>query len=446
MCFVSQPFCRALTRTPNLSRKRASGLVPAPGVRGFEHAQVQSHRQKASTMNLLDDPAAIRQANADLLSLALIDARNHLLAALAAHQHPSTHAPTPEALRLAAHAGWYQEHWISCHVQRQRGEACDAFAPRLGGIEPRIEAWLTQPGLAHDAPDAATVREYLAQTLDTTLDLLGSAGTGDTALHFYRQALLHEDRLGEALLTALQRAAPPARAARQALCLPAQNWCLGQPAGTPGLLPHNERGLWDVAVPEFEIDALPVSWARYAEFAEDGGYDRRESWSDAGWAAVQAQGRRAPLHVEQLGGANTGGAVLVERANGVQRAAGNQPAQHVSRFEAEAWCRWAGRRLATEPEWEIAAHIGVGQGFVWGDVFEWVAGSARAFPGAGLAAPGALDAVPAPAVEGNPSGSLHGVLKGASFATRRRWMHARARRFVPLVHDTSYCGFRSCAL
>jgi gamma-glutamyl hercynylcysteine S-oxide synthase len=381
-------------------------------------------------MNVLDDAAAIRRANADLLSLALMDTRNHLLAALAL-------SATPMALRTAAHAGWYQEHWISCHLQRQRGEACDAFAPRLGGIEPRIEAWLMQPETPQAAPDAATVREYLAQTLDTTLDLLASAGADDAALHFYRQALLHEDRLGETLNTALLRASPPARAPRQALCVPAQSWCLGQPVGTPGLLPHNERGQWRVAVPEFEIDAQPVSWARYAEFAEDGGYDRRDCWTDAGWAALQAEGRRAPLHVEQLGG--TGGAVLVERAGGVQRAAANQPAMHVNRFEAEAWCRWAGRRLATEPEWEIAAHIGAGLGFVWGDVFEWVAGSARAFPDAGPVAPGALDAVPADA-------SGYGVLKGASFVTRRRWFHPRARRMVPFGHDTAYCGFRSCAL
>lgn len=397
-------------------------------------------------LNLLDDPVGIRRANADVLSLALMDARNHLLAALAAHKPTRTPAPTPGALRVAAHAGWYQEQWIGCHLQRQRGEACDPAAPRLGGIEPRIDAWLadTTETTAARAPDAATVREYLVQTLDTTLDLLASAGADDAALHFYRQALLHEDRLGETLATELQRAAPPARAARQALCLPAQRWCLGQPVGTapgtPGLLPHNERGQWDVAVPEFEIDALPVSWARYAEFAQDGGYDRREVWSPAGWAALQAEGRRAPRHVEQLG-SGTSGAVLVARASGVQRAAANQPAMHVNRFEAEAWCRWAGRRLVTEPEWEIAAHIGAGLGFVWGDVFEWVAGSARAFPHAGPAAPGCLDRLPADA-DNNP----HGVVKGASFTTRRRWHHPRARRFVPFGHDASHVGFRSCAL
>jgi formylglycine-generating enzyme required for sulfatase activity len=217
--------------------------------------------------------------------------------------------------------------------------------------------------------------------------------------------------------------------------MPAQRWQLGSPPG--GLLPDNERGALEVAVPEFEIDAQAVNWARYVEFADDAGYDRRELWSDAGWAWVQAQGRRAPLHVEQLHGG-----VLVQRGvgkgAGLQRAPAAQAVMHLSRHEAEAWCRWAGRRLPTEPEWEIVASSGASRGFVWGDVFEWVAGSARAWPGAGPATPGSLDGMPA---EGS-----QGVLRGGSFATRARWRRAKARRFAPPERDTMFCGFRSCAL
>jgi formylglycine-generating enzyme required for sulfatase activity len=110
---------------------------------------------------------------------------------------------------------------------------------------------------------------------------------------------------------------------------------------------------------------------------------------------------------------------------------------HVSRHEAEAWCRWAGRRLPTEPEWELAASQGAGRGFVWGEVWEWVAGSARLWPGAGKPAPGSPDAAPA---EGQ------GVLRGASFVTRGRWHLPKARRFAAVEDDTLFCGFRSCAL
>ena len=379
----------------------------------------------------LDDPIAMRRAGRELLSLALLDSRNHLLRLLALDE-------TPAALRLAAHAGWYQEHWVARHLQRSRGEACDPHGPRLASIEPASDDWL-RSDLPPPAP--GVLRSYLADTLEVTLELLAALNDrieDDASLHFFRCSLLHEDRLGETLATQLPwRAAaggPPARADREALWQPAQRWMLGSVAG--GLVPHHERWAHEVAVPEFEIDALPVNWARYVEFAEDGGYDRRTLWSDAGWAWVQQQGRRAPGRVEQLHGG-----VLVARgaaaASGLQRASSAQPALHVSRFEAEAWCRWAGRRLPAEPEWEIAACQGAGRGFVWGDVFEWVAGSARAWPGAGMAAPGSLDVDP---VAGQ------GVLRGASFATRARWRHPKARRFAAPARDDLFCGFRSCAV
>jgi gamma-glutamyl hercynylcysteine S-oxide synthase len=377
----------------------------------------------------LDDPLAIRHAGRELLSLALMDARNLLLHRLAQDESAA-------ALQLAVHAGWFQEYWIARHVQRQRGEAADASAPHLAGIEPRADDWAAGQG---EPPAPAALRVYLAETLEVTLDLLSGAADEDAALHHYRQSLLHEDRLGEALTERLQDGAPPSRAERAPIWQPGQRWLLGttrQPR-EQGLVPHNERWAHEVAVPEFEIDAQPVNWARYAEFAEDQGYDRRELWSEPGWAWVQGQGRRAPRGVEQMCGAVL---VLRQRAGhmGLQRAPGSQPVMHVSRFEAEAWCRWAGRRLPTEPEWELSAATGANRGFVWGDVFEWVAGSARAWPGAGPASAGALDAVPA-------AGS-HGVLRGASFATRLRWRHPKARRFMPPAADAAFCGFRSCAL
>ena len=374
--------------------------------------------------HVLEDAVAMRQAGRELLSLALIDARNHLLRRLAQQ-------PSPLALRLATHAGWYQEHWIACHVQRGRGEACDAAGLRLASIEANILHWLEPQA---EPPSPESVRGYLAHTLETTLELLERTPEDDAALHFFRQSLLHEDRLCEALDERQRSGQPAACVQREPLWLPAQRWLLGSPPG--GLVPANERWAHEVAVPEFEIDAQPVNWAQFVEFADDGGYDRAELWGDVGWAWVQACGRRAPAFVEQLRGG-----VLVQRGalpNGtLQRAALGQPVMHVSRHEAQAWCRWAGRRLATEPEWEIAACTAASRGFAWGAVFEWVAGSARAWPGAPAPAPGALDRVPE-----HPSG----VLRGASFATRARWHHPQARRFMLPQSDTMFGGFRSCSL
>jgi formylglycine-generating enzyme required for sulfatase activity len=397
-------------------------------------------------VNPVDDPLGIRHANADLLSLALIDARNHTLRWLAVFEAQDALANADDGatpLWLAGHAGWYQDRWIGRHLQRQRGEDCDPASVRLPPADAAIESWFSGAG---EAPPPDALRGYLAQTLETTLELLGnldSAGPDDTALHFFRAALRHEDRLAEALAeraSELQLAAngePPApwlplpvRPARDALWLPAQRVMLGSAPG--GAVPENERWTHEVAVPEFEIDAQAVSWARYIEFTEDAGYDRTELWSEAGLAWLQASGRRAPRHVEQLRGG-----VLVQRQGQMQRVAAAQAVLHVSRHEAEAWCRWAGRRLPTEPEWAAAALAGASRGFVWGDVFEWGAGSARGWPGH-HAGPGALDALP-------PAGT-QAVLRGASWMTRRRARHPQARRFSPPARDTIFCGFRSCAL
>jgi formylglycine-generating enzyme required for sulfatase activity len=376
----------------------------------------------------LDDPAAIRHAGRELLALALMDARNALLALLPALQATGDAA----LLRRLLQAGAWPEWWISRHVQRHRGEAADAAAPRLPGVEPRLEAWLA----GDELPDAPALTDYLARSLELTLDLLATAPETDAGLHLYRQALRHEDRLVESLREALREGAAPPRPERAPLSVPARHWTLGTPAAGGGFVPEAERGTEAVAVPEFEIDAQPVSWARFAEFVADGGYDDDRFWSEPGRRWRAASGRRAPAFVEQLAGG-----VVLQRGHGararLEKAPAQQAAAPVTRHEAEAWCRWAGRRLPTAPEWTLAAATQVRLGFAWGDVHEWVAGSAR-YLGAfeGTAAPaGALD-VPRPG---------HGVLCGAGWATPPRWRHAGARRFAEPGDDAAGSGFRSCA-
>ena len=389
----------------------------------------------------IDDAQAMRHADAELLSLALIDARNCTLARLAMFEDAgalrSEHGVSP--LWAVGHAGWFQEFWVARHVQRQRGEAAATDAPRLASIDPRADEWFG--GATRDCAglDTATVRAYLAETLDTTLELLGSADVGDEALYVYRMVLLHEDRLGESLaeLAAArqlkvhaQLGAPPSRVDREALWLPAQRMSLG--SSRAGFVPENERWTHEVTLPEFEIDAQPVNWARYVQFAEDGGYDERTHWSDAGWDWLERAARRAPRDVEQMRGG-----VLVMRHGAMQRAPAGQAVMHIGRHEARAWCHWAARRLPTEPEWELAAMVAASRGFVWGDVFEWVAGSARAWP-AHAPTPDGLDSMPTPGTQG--------VLRGGSWLTRKRRLYAKARRFAAPGVDDMFCGFRSCAL
>ncbi|HEY6134334.1 MAG TPA: SUMF1/EgtB/PvdO family nonheme iron enzyme [Rubrivivax sp.] len=396
---------------------------------------------------VLFDPQAARCADRDELSLALMDARNRTLRWLAVFESAGKllggegHAALP--LRMIGQSGWLQEFWISRHVQRARGEAADAASLRLASIDPQADGWYgpgSDPAWSEAAaPSAADIRGYLAATLDTTLELLAVAAPGDEAMHLFRLVLLLEDGLAERLAVAAQwlqidpgeAAAPcgpaPARVQREALWIPAQRFLLGSATG--GLVPPNERWAHAVDVPDFEIDAQPVSWARFVEFAEDGGYDNAGVWSTVGWAWVQAEGRRAPRGVEQLRGG-----VLLQRGREVQRAPGGQSAVHLSWFEADAWCRWAGRRLPTEVEWELAACSAGSRGFAWGDVREWTAGSARAWPGGGAAVAGFA----APRV------TAQRVLRGASSWTLPRAAHPKARRFAADGCDDLFCGFRSC--
>jgi formylglycine-generating enzyme required for sulfatase activity len=128
--------------------------------------------------------------------------------------------------------------------------------------------------------------------------------------------------------------------------------------------------------------------------------------------------------------------VLQRRFGVLARVAAAQPAVHVSWYEADAWCRWAGRRLPGEAEWEAAAHQGASRGFRWGEVHEWTATTFRPYPGF---APGPWRDYSLPAFAG------HKVLRGASFATRPALRSARLRGFAPTARDDGFFGFRSCA-
>ena len=119
------------------------------------------------------------------------------------------------------------------------------------------------------------------------------------------------------------------------------------------------------------------------------------------------------------------------------RMAGNQQVMHVSWFEADAFARWAGRRLPSEVEWEVAAHVAARRGFKWGHVLEWTATTLRPWPGY-AAGPLSSDVEP---LLGKAK-----VLRGASFATRARAHHPKVRRHALPEQDTGFVGFRTCAI
>ena len=110
---------------------------------------------------------------------------------------------------------------------------------------------------------------------------------------------------------------------------------------------------------------------------------------------------------------------------------------HMSWWEAEAWCRWAGRRLPFEVEWEVAASQAARRGFAWGNVWEWTASSFQPYPGF----------APGPYTDySQPWFGTHKVLRGGSMATRARMKSVHYRNFYLPERDDVFCGFRSCAL
>ena len=405
----------------------------------------------------------MRAAGSELLSVALMDARNHTLHLadqIASHLQvvDASIAPTDTCDPLSwtlGHVAWFQEWWIARNMQRSRGRACDPLASRLPSLESAADTWWDDAQVARSRrwqlamPDMDTIKAYQLATLESTLELLDKVPDTDDALYFYRLALAHEDMHGEELIAAAQEwgvpldlVMPGPLQLRAPLLIPATPWPMGSEAQS-GFSFDNERLLHRIDVPEFEIDAQVVTWAQYVEFVDDGGYDRPELWHADGWQWLQHQagaegvdaGGRAPRYVQQIGVAS--GAVMQTRFGSARRMLGGQPAMHVSWWEADAWCRWAGRRLPAEVEWELAACTATRRGFQWGDVWEWTGSTARPYPG--------FVADPWGDYSQACFGS-HKVLRGASFATRERMRLARFRNFQLPHCDRQFSGFRSCAL
>ncbi len=396
----------------------------------------------------------MRKAGADWLSLALMDSRNHTLrwigvyeAVLAERnwQVPLLAEINPPLWELG-HIGWFQESWIARNIQRNRGCLADPLAPRLASIETQADRWYDSSNIPHDSrwtldlPDLQATKQYLADSIEITLDMLAGADGDDDSLYFYRLALFHEDMHGEAFAITAQTlgidpgeapliARPQSVAPRDALVFPATRWTMGSSDG--GFVFDNERCSHQVDVPEFEIDSQPVSWAQYCEFVEDGGYDDVQWWTPPGWTWVQHGARRTPRHVSQMRQA-----VLMQRFGKTTRVPLAQPVVHVTAYEAEAWCKWAGRRLPGEIEWEVAAHQGASRGFRWGEVWEWTA--SRFQPYAGFE--------PHPYRDySQPWFGNHRAVRGASGATSGRLRDPKFRNFYLPERNDIFVGFRSCS-
>jgi len=366
-----------------------------------------------------------------------------------------------------AHTTWFFETFVLVpHAARYA-----AFDPHfrvlfnsyyhgVGDRHPRPERGLLS------RPDLATVRAYRAHVDDAMRELL----TREIALDvtsLIELGLHHEQQHQELILTDLKHLLSrnplrPPYEARWPL-LPVKPAALAWHRYEAGLttIGHdgdgfafdNEGPAHQAFVAPFELASRPVTHGEFAAFIADGGYRRPELWLSLGFDTVQAQRWSAPLYWEERDSR-----WWTFTLRGMAEIDPHAPVCHVSYFEADAYARWAGARLPTEFEWEVAARdaaldgnfvdsgvlhplpsAGLANGTspqqVYGDVWEWTSSSYAPYPGFRAAA-GAV---------GEYNGKFmcnQYVLRGGSCATPGSHIRATYRNFFPPEARWQFSGIR----
>ncbi|QBI53241.1 ergothioneine biosynthesis protein EgtB [Streptomonospora litoralis] len=381
-----------------------------------------------------------------------------------------------------AHVGNYEEQWLLRTAAG--GEALrpdidtlyDAFEnPRAE----RVSLPLLSPSEAEDYN--AAVRARVLDSLD------GAAFDSGSPLldggFVYHMVIQHEHQHDETMLAThqlreggpvLAETAAPPRAPEftgpAEVLVEAGPFTMGTTADPWSY--DNERPAHTVDLPAYWIDTRAVTNAQYLDFVADGGYDDPRWWSRRGWEWRTRSGKRTPAF--WVG--DDGGTPLRRRLGRVEPLPPDEPVQHVCFFEADAYARWAGKRLPTEAEWEKAARhdpaTGSSHRFPWGeeeprpehanlgqrllrpapagthpagtapcgalqmlgDVWEWTSSDFTGYPG--------FSAFPYREYSEVFFGGDYKVLRGGSWATHPTAMRATFRNWDHPLRRQIFSGFR----
>ena len=385
------------------------------------------------------------------------------------------------------HLAWFHEYFALRRLDGRDPLLPNADALYDSSLVPHDARWdLPLPSLEQTLDYMRRVQDALVQRLDRPV-------ASEEQSFLYQLTSFHEDMHDEAFIYTRQTLGyPEPRFAAVGLPPDAQSgpwpgdveipgglFLLGSPATTPFVF-DNEKWAHSVAVRDFRISRAPVTNAEFAAFVADGAYRQRRFWDDEGWRWRESVAAEHPLYWVP----ETTGRWSMRRFDRIEPMAPHHPVIHVNWYEANAWCRWAGRRLPTELEWEVAAAseptpegglserkrtypwgevppttshanldgralgcIDVGAcaagDSAWGcrqmigNVWEWTASTFEPYPGF---SPDAYQDYSAPWF------GTRKVLRGGSWATRARMIDNAYRNFFPPDRRDVFAGFRTAAL
>ncbi|MGH3724415.1 MAG: ergothioneine biosynthesis protein EgtB [Mycobacterium sp.] len=301
-----------------------------------------------------------------------------------------------------AHIGQQEELWLLRDGDPRKPGMLPGDIESLYDAFRHARASRAQLPLLSPAQARSFCHEVRGRVLDR-LEALPADGSAHAEEFTYAMVLSHEHQHDETMLQALsirrgaallERAEllPSGRPgiAGSSVLVPEGSFVLGVDAVDEPFSLDNERPAHVMHLTSFRIGRVPVTNAEWTAFMADGGYQRQEFWTDSGWAHRYAEDLTAPMFWNEGGTLTRFGREL--------EIVPDEPVQHVSFHEAQAYAAWAGARLPTEAEWEKACtwdpEVDVRRRFPWGHADP---SRERANLGGGALGPAAVGAYPSSA-------------------------------------------------